>query len=131
MYGIKINNYIYKLLSTDDNLLKKVKKQNIKPLIQDPTDYPFVSYKRLNITVDYAKDGTVEDIVEVQIICVSDKYDESVDIAQTVRDRLDNKVYKDDSVFISEIRLDDVTEDVIENAYCQNLFFTFKLQSVN
>lgn len=131
MYGLKINNYIYKILSTDTSVLSLVNKANIKPLIQNPTGYPFISYQRDSIETEYCKDGTIEDIVGVQLICVSDKYDESVNVAQKVRECFENKIYSDDNAVITEMRIDDASENVIDNAFVQTLFMTFKIQKNN
>jgi DNA-binding protein len=80
-----------------------------------------------NISSSYTKDGWCEDSTEVTIIAVSDDYSQTVDIAEAVRDLLDNKAYKDDDIYISEMRLSGATEDQIENVFVQRLSFTVKI----
>ena len=82
-----------------------------------------------NITSDYSKDGWVEDRTEVTIICVSDDYGQTVEIAEAVRELLDDKAYRDDDIFISEIRLSGATEDQIENVFVQRLSFNVKISA--
>ena len=82
-----------------------------------------------NISSSYTKDGWSEDTTEVTIIAVSDDYSQTVDIAEAVRELLDNKAYKDEDIYISEMRLSGATEDQIENVFVQRLSFTVKISA--
>jgi hypothetical protein len=61
------------------------------------------------------------------IICVSDDYGQTVEIAEAVRELLEEKAYKDDDIYISQIRLVGSTEDQIENVFVQRLSFDVKV----
>lgn len=76
-------------------------------------------YKRSNIIPDYTKDFHFKDEVIIDIICVSDDYSESVDIASMVRDILEDKRFAD----IESIKLESADEDFIDDAYVQTLSF--------
>lgn len=125
--ALSINKYINKFLTESETVTSLVSVQNIRPLILAPTIFPYVSFMHGNISSSYTKDGWCEDNTEVTIIAVSDDYSQTVDIAEAVRDLLDNKAYKDDDIYISEMRLSGATEDQIENVFVQRLSFTVKI----
>ena len=125
--ALSINKYINKFLTESEAVTSLVSVQNIRPLILAPTIFPYVSFMHGNISSSYTKDGWCEDSTEVTIIAVSDDYSQTVDIAEAVRDLLDNKAYKDDDIYISEMRLSGATEDQIENVFVQRLSFTVKI----
>ncbi len=125
--ALSINKYINKFLTESETVTALVSVGNIRPLILAPTVFPYISFMHGNITSSYTKDGWSEDTTEVTIICVSDDYGETVDIASAVRQLLDNKAYKDDDIYISQIRLSGATEDQIENVFVQRLSFTAKV----
>ena len=127
--ALSINKYINKFLTESETVTTLVSVQNIRPLILAPTIFPYVSFMHGNISSSYTKDGWSEDSTEVTIIAVSDDYSQTVDIAEAVRDLLDNKTYRDDDIFISEMRLSGATEDQIENVFVQRLSFTVKISA--
>lgn len=127
--ALSINKYINKFLTESETVTALVSVQNIRPLILAPTIFPYVSFMHGNISSSYTKDGWSEDSTEVTIIAVSDDYSQTVDIAEAVRDLLDNKTYRDDDIFISEMRLSGATEDQIENVFVQRLSFNVKISA--
>ena len=127
--ALSINKYINKILTESDEVTELVSVQNIRPLILAPSVFPYISFMHSNITSSYTKDGWVEDTTEVSIICVSDDYSETVDIAEAVRELLEEKQYKDKDIFISQIRLLGSTEDQIENVFVQRLSFSVKVSA--
>lgn len=127
--ALSINKYINKFLTESEAVTSLVSVHNIRPLILAPTIFPYISFMHGNISSSYTKDGWSEDTTEVTIIAVSDDYSQTVDIAEAVRDLLDNKAYKDDDIYISEMRLSGATEDQIENVFVQRLSFTVKISA--
>ena len=127
--ALSINKYINRFLTESEAVTALVSVQNIRPLILAPTIFPYVSFMHGNISSSYTKDGWSEDSTEVTIIAVSDDYSQTVDIAEAVRDLLDNKTYRDDDIFISEMRLSGATEDQIENVFVQRLSFNVKISA--
>lgn len=127
--ALSINKYINKILTESDEVTELVSVQNIRPLILAPSVFPYISFMHSNITSSYTKDGWVEDTTEVTIICVSDDYAQTVDIAEAVRELLEEKQYKDQDIFISQIRLIGSTEDQIENVFVQRLSFSVKVSA--
>lgn len=125
--SLLVGKYIYRMLSEDEVLSGKVTSRKIFPLVANAdTTYPFIVYSRTGLTVEYCKDGTVEDTVDFLILAVSDNYVESLEVANQIRSILENKRYKDDTIQISSIRLSSVQEEYMEDAYIQRLNFTIK-----
>lgn len=125
--SLLIGKYIYKLLSEDEGLSGLVTPKKIFPLIANAdTTYPFVVYSRTGLSVQYCKDGLVEDTVEMQIIAVSDNYVESLEVANQIRKTLELRRYKDDDIQIRECKLTSVYEEYMEDAFIQRMNFTIK-----
>lgn len=127
--ALSINKYINKFLTESEAVTALVEVQNIRPLILQPTIFPYISFMHGNISSSYTKDGWSEDTTEVTIICVSDDYGQTVDIAEAVRDLLENVQYKDDDIYISQLRLIGSTEDQIENVFVQRLSFDCRISA--
>lgn len=125
--ALSINKYINKFLTESEAVTALVEVQNIRPLILQPTIFPYISFMHGNISSSYTKDGWFEDSTNVDIICVSDDYGQTVEIAEAVRELLEEKAYKDDDIYISQIRLVGSTEDQIENVFVQRLSFDVKV----
>lgn len=126
--SLLIGKYIYKLLSEEEGLSGLVTPKKIFPLIANAdTTYPFVVYSRTGLSVQYCKDGLVEDTVEMQIIAVSDNYVESLEVANQIRKTLELRRYKDDDIQIRECKLTSVYEEYMEDAFIQRMNFTIKL----
>ncbi len=130
--GIKANKYIREILVADENLTALVKPENIKVMVLQPTNFPFISIRRSALETVYNKDIPTEDAVTIEITIVADEYSNGMEIAQTVRDILDYKVYlnREENVRITEIRFFDCIEDTVDNVFVQNLTFQLKMQNV-
>ena len=125
--ALSINKYINKFLTESEAVTALVEVQNIRPLILQPTIFPYISFMHGNISSSYTKDGWYEDSTTVDIISVSDDYGQTVEIAEAVRELLEEEAYKDDDIYISQIRLVGSTEDQIENVFVQRLSFDVKV----
>ena len=130
--GIKANKYIREVLAADENLTVKVKPENIKVMVLQPTNFPFISIKRSGLETVYNKDIPTEDLVTIEIIVVTNEYAQGMDIAQMIRDILDYKVYlnREENVRITEIRFFDCIEETVDDVFVQNLTFQLKMQNV-
>lgn len=123
MDSLKVGKAIYSLLN-GSSLLTDIVGNKIYPIIvEKETTYPFIVYKRSNIIPSYTKDYHLKDEVAIDIICVSNDYSESVDIASIVRDILEDKRFAD----IESIKLESADEDFVNDAYIQTLSFNLIL----
>lgn len=124
--SLLINRCIYSILSTDTNLKSKVGTK-IYPLIaNENTTFPFIVFKRSSFSVEYTKDGVLEDTTQVDIITASDNYSDSVEIADIIRNTLELKKGTFNNINIKECKLSSADEDYLENTYIQTLSFTIK-----
>jgi hypothetical protein len=123
--SIFIGKYIYYAL-TESNEVNQYVGFKVFPIVAEQgTEYPFIVYRRNNIqNSENTKDGFNEDSVDFDVIVVSDKYDESIEIANAVRKVLEKKkrVYGD--MLITNTLLQGISEDFVENAYVQTLNFS-------
>lgn len=123
MNSIKINKVIYKLLH-NNNVLKDMVKDSIYPLIaNENTTFPFIVFSRKSINTTYTKDIAVEDKITVDVVCVSDNYTESINIANEVRKTLENIRYQDTEFYITESRVISIEEYTQDNSFVQTLSF--------
>ena len=94
--------------------------EKIFPLIaENSTTFPFIVVERNGINPIYSKQHTYHDNVAITINVVSKSYAESVEIAEDVRNILNDKK----NHFFSLIRLTNVTENYADDAYTQTLSF--------
>lgn len=121
--SLQIGKAIYHILSNDKDVVDKVQNK-IYPLIADvDTTFPFIIYKRTGIEPADSKDRFIySEDVYVDVVIASDKYNESIEIADLVRTALLQGSYDD----IKDINLTDADEDYIEDTFIQNLTFKIK-----
>ena len=123
MQSLKVGKEIYSHLKENKSLTDIVGNKIYPIIVEKDTNYPFIVYKRSNVIPDYTKDYHFKDYVIVDIICVSNHYVESVEIATLVRESLEDKKYGD----IVSIRLESADEDFIDDAYIQTLTFNLTI----
>lgn len=121
--SLQIGKAIYHILSNDTDVVDRVQNK-IYPLIADvDTTFPFIIYKRTGITPADSKDRFIySEDVYVDVVIASDKYNESIEIADLVRTALLKGGYDG----IKDIDLTDADEDYIEDTFIQNLTFKIK-----
>ncbi len=90
--SLQIGKAIYDILHSNADIVAKLQ-DKIFPLISEQnTTFPFIVYRRTGIIPAYTKDRySVNDSVTVEIIVASEKYNESVEIADLVRLALEGK----------------------------------------
>lgn len=119
MNSIEITKKIYNLLSNDETLSGLVG-SNIFPLIAESnTEFPFIVFKRNSITPEYTKDWITSETIQVEVVCASDKYFETIDCAVAVRNKLEG--YRDAD--IREVTVNYITEDFLNDCYTQRITF--------
>lgn len=129
MTGININKYVRIFVKSCPELLEICPLENIKPLVLPPNKFPFISYVHDEIVPDYTKDGQASDDVDVLFACVSDDYEETVQMVSLLRNLLEEKRYDDDEIIIPLIRVKSIAEDYIDNAYVQMIRFNLQIIS--
>lgn len=117
---LNIGAYVFGKLSTKIPTIKTY------PIVADnDAKYPFIVYKRIGLSSLICKDGNYEDVATVEVTVVAEKYATSVDIAQQVREALEDNFDTFDGMEI-EVTLQSGTEDFSDSAYTQKLTYRIK-----
>ena len=124
--SLQVGKAIYTLLSSNQQLVSMVD-GNIFPLIAEiNTTFPFIVYRREAITPQYTKDYWTSDEVMINVMVASNDYVESIEIADLVRQSLDQKKGEYSGIKIRDLRLIQADEDFIDDTYIQ--YLTFKIR---
>lgn len=117
---LNIGAYIFDKLSTNIPTIKTY------PIVADnDAKYPFIVYKRIGLISLNCKDGNYEDVATVEITVVAEKYATSVNIAQQVREALEDNFDTFDGMEI-ETTLQSGIEDFSDSVYTQKLTYRIK-----
>ena len=132
MTSISIGKILKKIFCENEELSSLVESKNICSMVLQPTNFPFISFRRNSTEFLYNKDSRTEDKVSVDIIAVSNNYAQSVEIAECVRKILEYHVYKDtnEGVLIDYMVLTDSSEDSLNDAIVQTLTFEIHIQNI-
>lgn len=118
MKSLEVGAVINKALK-EDAQLSRLTNNNIFPVVAEDCTFPFIVFKRTSLIPDRFKFGSVDDI-DVEVVVISDKYKESITVAQRVRELLDNKHIDQNAACY----LVDSSESYSDaDAYRQNLIF--------
>ena len=124
--SILCGKYLRRFLTENVELSALIDTKKIFPLLANPdTTFPFIVYSRINLIPIYTKDLLSDNQVSFEIIVVSDKYNESLEIANAVRHSLEGYRFRDEYINIYPIKLESIYEETQEDAYIQRMTFTF------
>lgn len=132
IHSIKIGKLIYARLTQDQTLTALIGENKVFPIVaENETTFPFVTYVRTGISpATFTKDGRFEDSVTFQVSVCSDSYNESLDVADKVRELLEvGRISSSDLAMIDTYMIG-ITEMYDSNTYIQQLQFTTKVQNV-
>ena len=123
--SISVNKHIYNLLINDEILNGMVDKK-IYPLVaEESVTYPFIIFTKESAMANYTKDLLTYDTVTISVAIAATNYSQTVEIAERVRQILENR--RDD--YFYNILFVFVTEDFVEDAYIQQLKFSAKINT--
>lgn len=114
--GLSISKNIYSILSGDTQLSGTTLYPIVAP---EEVKFPYLVYKRTDIQPIYAKNVICGDRARVEINIVSDKYSQTVSIAERVRELLE---YRKDN-FFKEVFLKSAEEGWNDFGYFQTITF--------
>jgi hypothetical protein len=121
------NTAIYKIL-TDNEEIKKMVGNNIYPVVAPlNTKNPYVVYKR-QISVQNDNKDSRYSMVSIEINVYSNNYQESIKVAELVKNTLENVYNKEvESFKIKYIVSTSIDEDYNEDYYSQTMYFDCKV----
>lgn len=126
--SILTGKYLRQILIENQEVMSLISSDKIFPLIANAdTTFPFIVYSRNNLIPTYSKDGLCTNRITFDFVIVSDKYIESLDIANAVRHALETYRWYDNNIHIDPIHLDQAYEETLDDAYLQRLQFSFNV----
>jgi len=126
-HSIKTSYLIHKTLVSDTDLLELVPEENIQLLFaQEGTTFPHVIIARTGIRSERGNKDFIGDIVNFNILVVSDKYEAGADIADAIRFDIENHILQDSEI---DIRLENIiltgaSERMNYDAFIQEMNFS-------
>ena len=117
--SLQIGKAIYHLLSKDSRIKEKVGSKIYPLIVEESTTFPFIIYKRTNISPNYTKGSySVNESVTVDVVIASKDY-----TADYVRDALEGRRGNFAGIEINDIRMISADEEYIEDTFIQNITF--------
>lgn len=116
MKNFKIGKDIKTLLMADTEVTNAIG-EKLFPLVGNAgTSFPFVVYRRSSYK-PYSNKDYSDEIVYMELAVLSDKYSESVDVADKVANALEHK----ETINIDDIIIDNSTEEFNDDIYIQKI----------
>ena len=115
------------ILRESAEVRKRVTK--IFPIVAlDKAVLPYISYRQIDMEIDPVKQGKPgADTIQMEVVCYAAKYGECLELAEAVRDALDNIEDEHNGLRIRSCNLTGGTEDATADAYITQLIFTIKI----
>lgn len=124
--SISVNKHIYQLL-INDTILNELVGKKIYPLVaEESVTYPFIIFTKETAFGNYSKDLLMYDTANISVAIAAVNYFQTVQIAERVRQILEN--YRDG--YFYNILLENVSEDFVEDTYIQQLQFSAKINTI-
>ena len=113
------------VLTSDPEVTARAKK--VYPVVEDTAELPYVVYRRTQLEQGQVKGRRGNDNVTIEVLCDTKGYTEGVELAEAVRDALDNKTAESDGLVMRSCYLTDSEEAWQDDAYLQVLVFNVKM----
>lgn len=125
--SLQVGKAIYTILQSDEAVVAKVQNK-IYPLIADTdTTFPFIIYKRTGVEAAGTKDRFIyNEDTYVEVVIASDKYMDSIEIADLVKDALVGKRGNYSGIEIYDTIMTNADEDYLQDTFTQTLTFNIK-----
>lgn len=127
--SLNIGKVIKEILYRDETLNNLVKNQVFPLIAEENTTFPFIVYRRNSIRKASTKDYVNDEIASVDVVVASDKYAQSVEIAERVRFVLERGEYDGENFSVDNITLANASEQYIQNTYIQTLTFDIEINN--
>lgn len=103
--------------------------EKVYPLVADEgTTFPFVVYRRSALTPSSTKDRyNHKESAIVEIIVASNSYPEGINLAEYVKDKMENTRGIFNDVNVGEITLISADEDYLEDTFIQKMNFNIEI----
>ena len=128
--SILVGKHIRNILVGDETLSQYLQSGQITALVaNENTTFPFIVYRRNSIRKSSTKDYANDEIASVDVVIASDKYSQSVEIAERVRFVLERGEYEGENFSVDNITLSNASEQYMQNTYIQTLTFDIEINN--
>ena len=127
--SINIGKVVKDILYQDETLNTLVKSQVFPLIAEENTTFPFIVYRRNSIRKASTKDYVNDEIASVDVVIATDKYAQSVEIAERVRFVLERGEYEGENFSVDNISLSNASEQYMQNTYIQTLTFDVEINN--
>lgn len=127
--SINIGKVIKDILYQDETLNNLVKNQVFPLIAEENTTFPFIVYRRNSIRKASTKDYVNDEIASVDVVIATDKYAQSVEIAERVRFILERGEYEGENFSVDNITLSNASEQYMQNTCIQTLTFDIEINN--
>lgn len=127
--SLNIGKVIKDILYQDETLNNLVKNQVFPLIAEENTTFPFIVYRRNSIRKASTKDYVNDEIASVDVVIASDKYSQSVEIAERVRFVVERGEYDGENFSVDNISLSNASEQYMQNTYIQTLTFDIEINN--
>ena len=127
--SLNIGKVIKDILYQDEALNNLVKNQVFPLIAEENTTFPFIVYRRNSIRKASTKDYVNDEIASVDVVVASDKYSQSIEIAERVRFVLEHGGYEGENFSVDNITLSNASEQYMQNTYIQSLTFDIEINN--
>ena len=119
MSSLQVGRAIYSLLTN----------YNAYPLVADEgATYPFIIYRRIALQPADTKDRyNYSELATMEVVVASDKYNESIEVAESVKSIMEKARGNFEDIRIGDIKLIGANESYIDNAFIQKLTFNIEI----
>jgi hypothetical protein len=121
--AIEVGKYIKQTLLENPNISSHVKVINTW-VAPNGTDFPYIIFYRTSVTPTYTKDGYIYSDVSFDIDVIHNNYDKSVELAQSIVECLNLKVFNTDEIRIKNLKVTNISESFQYDSFVQKLSFT-------
>ena len=113
------------VLTSDPEVTARANK--VYPVVEDSAELPYIVYRRTQLEQGAVKGKRGNDTVTIEVLCYTEGYTEGVELAEAVRDALDNKTAESAGLVMRSCLLTDSEETWQDDAYLQVLVFNIKM----
>ena len=104
-----------------------VRTNKVYPIVTDAAQTPYIVYRRIALKGNPVKTGAGADTIQLEVLCCEADYSRSVELAESVREALENRRYEADGLRMRSCVLEDSEETWQDDAYVQRLVFNVKI----
>lgn len=125
--SLSAGDIIYRILKDDSDIDGMV--TAIYPVVE-PVEAvcPYIAYRRTDLDANPQKAGQPgADTVQIAVNCYALDYEDSVDLAEMVREALDYRTYLLGDLRMRSCYLSSSSENIQGDAFVQELIFTIKI----